>query len=225
MATTIAAVRCRGTTFTRMSFDLGESYRDARVRIGQLVDDDLATVAVPATPGWDVHDVVAHLSGIVEDALTGNMDGVTTDPWTAAQVERGRSKSVRDLLEQWDAGAPLVEGFLSSPEGADSFRAVLDVHCHEADLRHALGLPGELPDPFLAWAHTVLIEGFDEAVADAGLPSVTVDASPFEVFRGRLGRRTPAEVEAYRWSADPAPYLDTWFVFGSATEPLGEHEG
>jgi len=53
--------------------------------------------------------------------------------------------------------------------------------------------------------HAVAIEGFDEAVADAGLPPVTVHASPFEVFRGRLGRRTPAEVEGDSWSADPAP--------------------
>ena len=208
-----------------MDFDRGASYRDARLRIGTLVNDEVAHVPVPATPGWDVHDVVAHLAGIVEDAVTGNMEGVTTDPWTAAQVERGRAKTVRELIEQWDEGAPLVEAVLTSPEGAEYYRAVLDVHCHEADLRHALGHPAELPEAFLDWAATVLLDGFAETTAEAGLPPVEVETSRFEVFRGRLGRRTPAEVAAYRWSADPVPYLDSWFVFGSAVEPLGEGAG
>jgi uncharacterized protein (TIGR03083 family) len=208
-----------------MDFDRGASYRDARLRITELVDDEVAAVPVPATPGWDVHDVVAHLAGIVEDAVTGNMEGVTTDPWTAAQVERGRTKTVRELVEQWDAGAPLVEAVLTSSEGAEHFRAVLDVHCHEADLRHALGHPPVLPDAFLDWAAAVLLDGFGDAVAEAGLPPVTVEATRFEVFRGRLGRRTPAEVAAYGWSADPGPYLDAWFIFGSAAASIGEGAG
>lgn len=208
-----------------MSFDLGASYCDARLRIADLVSENVAHVRVPATPQWNVHDVMAHLAGIVEDAVTGNMEGVTTDPWTAAQVERGQAKTVTDLVAQWHEGAPLVEAVLSSPEGTEYFRANLDVHCHEADLRHALGQPPSLPGVFLAWAGAVLIEGFDQDVAAAGLEPVTVDATPFEVFRGRLGRRTPAEVAAYGWSADPGPYLDTWFVFGSAETSIGEAEG
>jgi hypothetical protein len=49
-----------------------------------------------------------------------------------------------------------------------------------------------------------------------------VQAPPFEVCRGRLGRRTIDEVCSYSWSADPAPYLDAWFIFGTAQQSLGE---
>ena len=75
---------------------------------------------------------------------------------------------------------------------------------------------------FLAWAGATLRHSFAEQVAAAGLPTVEVVASDFEWFRGRLGRRTSAEVSAYGWAADSAEYLDTFFVFGRAETSLGE---
>ena len=205
-----------------MQVDLGELYRDARLRICEWVNDDIGHIPVPATPLWNVHDAVAHLAGVTEDALAGNMDGVTTDPWTAAQVERGRSKSVAQLVAEWTESAPTVEWFLSTPEGASSYRAVLDVHTHEADLLNALGRPIGFPDVFLDWMTPLLLDGFHSAVADAGLAPVSVVASRVDVFRGRLGRRTAAEVAAFDWSGDPSVYLDTWFIFGRAEQSLGE---
>ena len=208
-----------------MTIDLGAFYRDARLRVTALVSDDLGDTPVPATPLWTLHDVVAHLAGTPEDVRTGNMDGVTSDAWTAAQVERGRDKTVVELLDQWAEDAPAVEGFLSAIDPDDAGTAplaVVDLLTHEADLRHALGLPADLPDDALAWAADLMLGGFHARVAVAGLPSVSVEASDFEVFRGRLGRRTVDEVCAYDWSADPLPYLDTWFVFGRATASLGE---
>ena len=47
--------------------DLGALYREARECITALVSEDVDASDVPATPEWTVHDVVAHLSGIVED--------------------------------------------------------------------------------------------------------------------------------------------------------------
>ena len=38
---------------------------------------------------------------------------------------------------------------------------------------------------------------------------MSIDAPPFEVC-------------GYSWSADPTPYLDAWFVFGTAQRSLGE---
>jgi hypothetical protein len=68
----------------------------------------------------------------------------------------------------------------------------------------------------------LLRDSFDEAVAEAGLPAATVNASDLQWFRGRLGRRTADEVRAYGWSVDPAAYLDHWFIFGRAERSLGE---
>ena len=203
------------------STDLGAFYRAARLRVAEITDDSLGDRPVAATPKWNVHDVVAHLAGVMTDVATGNMDGAATDPWTAAQVERGRDKPIGQMIDEWAAGAGGFEGFLSSPDGAKAGAAVMDVHAHETDLRSALGLEPALPEEFLGWSADRLRRAFDGAVAEAGLAPVSIDVSDFELFRGRLGRRTRDEVAACAWSADPAPYLDIFFIFGPAAAPVG----
>lgn len=204
-----------------MPIDLGATYRASRLRVAELVNDSLADRPVPATPAWNVHDVVAHLAGVMHDVATGNMQGSATEPWTAAQVERGRGKTVAAVIDEWAAGAPGFEAFLSSPDGAKGGSAVVDVHAHETDIRTALGLAPEIPEEALEWAAGRLREGFDSQVAAAGLPPVTIDVTDFEMFRGRLGRRTRDEVSAFGWSADPAAYLDVFFLFGPTEHPVG----
>ena len=204
-----------------MAIDLGATYRASRMRVADLVDDTVADRPVPATPAWQVHEVVAHLAGVMQDVATGNLEGVTTDPWTAAQVERARGKSVAQVIDEWAGGATGFEQFLSSPDGANASAAVFDVHAHETDLRSALGLAPELSDEVVVWLGSGMREGFDGQVAAAGLPPVTIDVSDFELFRGRLGRRTADQVCAFGWSADPAPYLDTFFLFGPTDHPVG----
>jgi len=209
-----------------MTYDLGASYRAARERITALVaaNDEALDRVVPASPEWTVHDVLAHVSGVAHDAATGNMAGAPGDAWTAAQVDRGRGQSAAALVESWAQHAPALEELLSGPNGGMASAAVMDIHCHEADIRHALGLAADLPGGFLAWAGESMRNRFAQQVADTGLPPVSVDASDFEWFRGRLGRRTEAEVGAYSWSADPAAYLDLFFIFGRAAQPLSEVE-
>lgn len=207
-----------------MSVDLGILYRSSRERVVALVSapDVDEHMVVPATPNWTIHDVIAHLSGVGDDATSGNMAGAPGDAWTAVHVARGKDRSMAEMLDAWGRTGPMMEAFFSSPDGAAMAAGVFDVHTHEADLRHALGLPVDVPADFLAWVGEQFRAAFAEAVAEAGLPPVTVEASDFEWFRGRLGRRTVDEVCAYGWSADPAPYLDTFFIFGRAERSLGE---
>lgn len=207
-----------------MTIDLGALYRAARERITDLVSaEGVDPVApVPATPEWTIHDVIAHLSGIAADATSGNMAGAPGDEWTAAQVTRGAGKTIATLVGEWRQTGPMLEGFLATPAGANASAAVMDIHTHEADLRHALGLALDVPADFLAWAASSMRESFAGQCAEAGLAPVEVVAGDLEWFRGRLGRRTEAEVSAYGWSTDPGPYLDTFYVFGRATASLNE---
>jgi uncharacterized protein (TIGR03083 family) len=204
-----------------VDIDLGAIYRASRLRVADLANDDIGGRPVPATPAWSVHDVVGHLYGVMTDISSGNLEGVTTPPWTAAQVERCAGKSVAEVIEEWDGAAPGFESFLSTPAGSNAGAAVMDVHCHETDLRSALGLAPALPDDVLAWAGHRMRSAFDAQVAAAGLPAVDLDASDFEMFRGRLGRRTREEVAAFGWSADPTPYFDIFFLFGPTDHPVG----
>jgi uncharacterized protein (TIGR03083 family) len=206
------------------SVDLGALYRAARERISALVTGPTIdpSLLVPATPEWSLHDVVAHVTGVAVDGTSGNMAGAPGDEWTAAQVARNVGRPIAEMVAEWSQVGPLMEGFLSSPAGAMASAAVMDVHTHEADLRHALGLPVAVPADFLSWAGPSMRSGFDEAVSGAGLAPVSVDTSDFEWFRGRLGRRTVDEVAAYGWSAAAADYLDAFFIFGRAAASLGE---
>ncbi|MCX6520529.1 MAG: hypothetical protein NTZ21_07680 [Actinobacteria bacterium] len=205
-----------------MSLDLGAAYREARLRIAALVSDEVGDLPVAATPGWNLHDVVAHVTGVADDATAGNMAGAPGEAWTAAQVARGAGRTVAEMVDGWHEKGPFVEMFLSSPEGASRAAAVFDIHTHECDLLTALGRPISVPADVLAWIGESFREGFARQVGEAGLPSVSVELSDLELFRSRLGRRTADEVGAYGWSADPAPYLDHWFVFGVAERSLGE---
>jgi uncharacterized protein (TIGR03083 family) len=212
-------------TNTANNADIGALYGAARQRITALVTKegvDLERI-VPSTPAWRVRDVIAHLAGVTADAIGGNMAGAPGEAWTEAQVARGRDRSLDEILAEWAEFGPMLEGFLSSPAGAGASAAVMDVHSHEADLRHALGLPLELPAEFLGWAISGIRDGFHKAVADADLPAVTLNTPDAEWFRARLGRRTEAQVRAYDWSADPTPYFDTFFMFGPTEQATGEH--
>ena len=173
-----------------MTLDLGAAYREARLRIAALVSDEIGDLPVAATPAWSVHDVVAHVTGVADDATSGNMAGAPGEAWTDAQVARGAGRSVSEMVAGWHEKGPFVEMFLSSPEGASRAAAVFDVHTHECDLLTALGRPIAVPADVLAWIAQSFREGFANQVREAGLPDVSVDVSDLELFRARLGRRT-----------------------------------
>ena len=171
-----------------------------------------------------MHDVIAHIVGIVEDSRNDNMAGAPSDAWTAAQVERGRAKSLAELFEQWEHDAPDFEKFLSSQEGQARWRVVCDANSHLADMMTALGQPVSLSKDFLDWAGPKVMAMFSEAVAEQGLEPIEVELSNFEIVRSRFGRRSAEEASAYAWSRDPGDYLATWFILGPAQSSISEVE-
>jgi uncharacterized protein (TIGR03083 family) len=224
-------------------------YREAHaqfVAVADLLEASAWTTPVPACPGWTAHDVLAHVSGVADDVVHGRIEGAATDPWTAAQVERGRRVSERSLLDRW---AQQVDEVAAIAAAVGEVRLPLDLHTHEHDLRGALGRPGNRSNPVIDFAAprlatslvvpaplTVRVDGtaFDLAPGGdgaAGGPAAgggtgaavtSVEVGAFELFRSRLGRRTPAQVAAYRWRGDPTPFLAGWFLFGPATTAVVE---
>ena len=73
----------------RVPIQHADQYHELRTQVLDLVrSQDLADLEIvaPAAPEWRVRDLLAHLSGVCTDIVNGNLDGVTTDAWTAAQV-------------------------------------------------------------------------------------------------------------------------------------------
>src|SRR5436309_16089627 len=92
--------------------DVAALYAEGRGRVTALVEglsDEDAKAPVPTCPGWTVHDVLAHVTGVCADVLGGNIEGVATDPWTDAQVQARKGRSVAEIVDEWSEIAPQVE--------------------------------------------------------------------------------------------------------------------
>lgn len=216
--------------------DTPEAYRRARERMIVMVSEatDPDGTIVPACPEWTIHDLVAHLAGGSEDVLEGRMEGVTTKPWTQAQVDRHRTSTTAELLRIWaEASEQVNQRVIHAPDELAS-RRVFDLATHEHDLRGALGRArhGWAASDEIAWRFVQVM--FDHRIAALGLPplrvvsighdvtlggdeaGVTLRGDRHDVFRTLAGRRSHRQWAAMDWSGDPEPYLAIY-----ANSPLG----
>ena len=216
-------------------YDLARLYRDTRERLTSLVsglESQALATPVPACPGWEVADVVAHLAAIVEDALAGRLSGPPSEAETAVQVARYKGRPMSRTLAGWTAGAPQFEEVISA---FDIPPAVIDVASHEQDIRGALGLPGardneairQMAGWLLERLHTpvpvcVTVEDAEFRVGPEGEPVLGLTTTRFEAFRWRMGRRSRDQLAALDWSGDPARVLDHLVVFGPARTDIVE---
>lgn len=214
---------------------VGTAYSQCRQRIAALVaglDDATTRRIVPPCPEWSVHDVVAHVAGVVDDALAGRLDGVATDPWTAAQVESRRDRPVADIVAAWNEQAPQFEALLDAvgPPGA---QAVADLATHEHDIRCALGRPGGRDSDAVGIGLGFVVPALRDSArqAGAGVPGLhtpsgdswagdddaaSLTASPFELLRACTGRRSLTQLRALPWTGDAGKVIPA-FTFGPFT--------
>lgn len=214
---------------------LDTAYRNAHRRVVEVVGglgaEQLRT-PVPATPGWSVHELLAHLVGGAADAASGRLDGAPGEQWTARHVAERRDRSVGELLEEWSRVAPQAEADLAGQRFTGPNLAV-DAICHEGDLREALALPPvgreHWQEPFLE----VLMRLLDRRLRDtaavlvhdetgrqwqcgsAGGAGWELRADAYEVLRAMLSRRSQRQIAHWAWSpAPPGRVVEQFGVFG-----------
>ncbi|WP_234790976.1 maleylpyruvate isomerase family mycothiol-dependent enzyme [Mycolicibacterium wolinskyi] len=203
-------------------------YQETKDRIVELVSESDASwsTAVAACPGWSVRDVVAHMTAVAEDWVSGRLAGAPTDEQTAAQVARFGAFDTAGILTAWDDAA----SELARKADSDGLKPPLgDIVVHEHDIRAALGRPGardsdaarSVCDQLLANLRTPvpLVVAVEDAEYRSGPDSgaeIRLDTTRFEVLRWRTGRRSRAQLAAMDWSGDPAPVLDSLYLFGPA---------
>jgi uncharacterized protein (TIGR03083 family) len=215
--------------------DIARHYQSAH---GRLVDfarglsAEQADTAVPGTPGWSVHDVLAHLAAIPTDGLAGRISGIPTDAQTATQVAERKDRDIADLLDEWIPNVPaMCEG---ARAGLVPPNLAVDALTHEQDIRGALGVEPALTGEELRFCTDLYAFGCGRGLKEAnipplaiaatdtdfaftagvGEPAASVRAREFELFRALSGRRSRRQVAAYGWDGDPAPYLDRFNIFG-----------
>jgi uncharacterized protein (TIGR03083 family) len=142
--------------------DIAGLYDETRKSVSDLVSSlgvDELDRPVPATPGWTVKDVVAHLAGEVTCAIKGDFPReffasigdppgvVKLNDWTARMVAERSERPLDELLDEWAFGTqellPMLRGETARPEGIPQFAdrvLVTDLGVHQQDINGALGL-------------------------------------------------------------------------------------
>ena len=171
-----------------------EAYRQTRQSVLDLlaqIPESSAELIVPACPDWTVQQTAAHLVGVPEDLLAGRMEGVASDAWTNAQVQRHAGESLDALRTALDATVTPFDAMLPAiPHPANS-QLVMDALTHEIDLREALGLPIAESSLALSVAKGWLlnmIEHRDQALFDELLAAGCSDLLMVRALTGRNSR-------------------------------------
>jgi len=213
---------------------MAAAYRDSRTGVQELVRDlDQATLdkQVPACPDWTVKDLVAHLCGVADDSLGGNVSDLGGAEWTTSQVTARKDRSVAALIDEWTKLGEQIEAGLDDLHPTLASALIGDAVTHEHDLRGAIGEPGARDSEGVVISTSFYARNFGKRLKDAGLPTLivqggehewtagreepigTVRAPLFEMLRGLTGRRTLDEVKGFDWSIEAAPYLDIFSMY------------
>jgi uncharacterized protein (TIGR03083 family) len=226
-----------------LSIDYAVVYADVRTRLTELasrLDGAALATRVPATPEWTVKDAIGHVVGIIDDLSNGNLEGLGSEPWTAAQVEARRATPIADVLAEWAEKAPPIEATLTGAPLELAGALIGDVACHDFDVRGALAnTEGRHSD-----ATRVALETYAYTLAgrvrDAGLPSVELEVpgfsftagddgpaamvrgTPFEMLRALTGRRSAEQIRALDWSGNAEAYLAVFAAYPMRQVPLDE---
>jgi uncharacterized protein (TIGR03083 family) len=202
-----------------------DTYRELRTELIALTRarrDDLEATA-PATPEWRVRDLLAHLGGVCDDVVHGNLAEVGANTWTAAQVEKRLRWTVDEVLADWEEHGSAVEALIDQAPAGMFGQLLFDGWTHGQDIRGALRAPGGKDAPAAArsyaWA-TETLEGRDRGdgrpelsliteggvcMVGSGPPGATLRAARFELLRAMTGRRSQAQMRAYTWEGEPDP--------------------
>lgn len=174
-----------------------DAYSDLRARVTGLmrsIYSEQAKLVVPHCPQWTVKDCFAHMIGVPEDVINGQMDGVTSDAWTDRQVQRHKQDSVHDMLAIWDTNAPIFAKILPKiPQPALS-QFMFDQTTHEHDLRAALGEPGARDSMAVAVAEGFLRNSLSKNGDQAIASMATHELHGFEFLRSLSGRRSRTQI-------------------------------
>ena len=174
-----------------------DSYSELRTRVADLmrsITSEQAQLVVPHCPQWTVKDCLAHMVGVPEDVINGQMEGVASEAWTNRQVQRHTNDSVDDLLAVWETNAPVFAKILPNIPQPVISQFMFDQTTHEHDIRKAIGQPGGRDTLAVAVAEgfirNSLAQQSDPAIAQLAVHKL----SGFEYLRSLSGRRSRAQI-------------------------------
>jgi hypothetical protein len=157
--------------------DLYERTKGKFIATIEALSDEKLQVQVPATPDWSVRDALAHVVGLAADLNAQRFptsDDVGGEVWTALQVERGRGRTLGEVITEWDREAPPFEDGLRVFGYETGSHFVADLYAHYQDVRHAIGLPADTGEPTVRVALDHYLGFVDEILIEAGWGTLDV---------------------------------------------------
>ena len=174
-----------------------EAYTELRARVTEMMQSltlEQAQTTVPHCPQWTVKDCFAHMVGIPEDVISGQMEGVASEAWTDRQIKRHARDSVSDLLAVWESNAAVFAKILPNIPQPVISQFMFDQTTHEHDIRRAVSQPGSRDTLAVAVAEgfirNSLAQQSDPAIAQLANYKLT----GFEYLRSLSGRRSRSQI-------------------------------
>jgi uncharacterized protein (TIGR03083 family) len=200
--------------------DLAAAYEkthDHLVEIVLRLGDDALNTKVPASPAWNVKDVVAHVTGIAGDVARGltppDLDvleawrnpeqAAKRDAMTARQVEDRRGLALQQVLDEWSGH---IERLLPMLRGEVPFGTSLpfvghvvntDLAVHSQDVRGAVRVPGDRDSAGVGIGLAGYSFGLDLRIRALGLPALTLRYGEKERILGDGDSAATLEAERF----------------------------
>ena len=165
-------------------------FRDRIVSLIREIPESQASFSVPLCPNWEVSSLISHIVGVPEDILAGRMEGVTTDAWTQAQVDRHEGESLSQLADALRATATEFDVLLPHIPSPTNSQMMMDAVTHEHDLRHAVGRADAQDSAAVDVALGYLLNMVDTIAPGRAQELSDSGVSRYELMRSLSGRRS-----------------------------------
>ena len=106
--------------------------RDEFIELVRALSDEERETIVPNCPAWRVRDVLAHVTGVNVDVVSGNVAALGADEWTQGQVESRAAMSLAEICNEWEGMGARTDVFISDdPFWGVRIGADLVSHIHD----------------------------------------------------------------------------------------------
>ena len=205
--------------------EVSAAYTELRARVVALLrslPESAGDRVVPHCPAWTVRELASHIFGVPDDIINGRMDGVASDAWTQAQVERHRGKTLKQIADAFEGLSTPFDAMLPHFPAMARSQMTMDAVTHEHDLRHAVGKPAARESV----AVTAAVAWLRQWVSRRDVPNsdrlFTAGLSEFDLLRCLTGRRSLRQAEQLGLPVDVLEAVQVGSPFRPPTDPVAE---
>ena len=170
--------------------------RTRTIGVLRAAGEERAAQIVPTCPDWTAKELACHMYGTCDDLLNGRLEGIGSEAWSQAQVDRHSGKPLDELLDEWAASGDAFDAMVPHIPRPGNYQLVMDMATHEHDIRLAVGSPGAQDDPSLAIGSAYMLRNIAKMDADLAEQIQGSGLTDFECLRSLTGRRSVDQLEA-----------------------------